>query len=142
MTSELPMICSPRFTGAFPHLSLRSQTHSGLNALTAYWKPTGGLRSVLRINYCNLQDFQKHIFSSNEEQIRTELWAVGSGHPSAAQFCFWRDHTCGSKAVGMARSAFQPESKNKIQVVGKMDAAMPTCCTTLRMQLPALWSNG
>lgn len=86
MTSELPMICSPHFTRAFPHLHSRSQTHFALNALTAYWKPTGNWCSVLRTNYVIFKISKRHIFSSNKEQILTELWAVGSGHPSATLY--------------------------------------------------------
>lgn len=82
MSSGLTTICSPCFTGAFPFLSSRrSQTHFGLNALTAYWKPTGCWCSILRINYVIFKISKRHIFSSNKEQI---LWAVGSGNPLAA----------------------------------------------------------
>lgn len=72
-----------RITGGFPHLR-RSQIHSGLNALTAYWKPTDGWCSVLRINYVIFKISKRHIFSSNKEQILTKLWTVGSGNPLAA----------------------------------------------------------
>lgn len=40
------------------------------------------------------------------------------------------------KGCWMARSAFQPESKNQIQVVGKNDMGMPTYCPILRLPLP------
>lgn len=72
------MTCELHFAGDFSHLHGRSQIHSGLHILEAYWKPTGGWFCVLRIN-CVICKDSKGIFSFQQEP-NAELWTVGDGN--------------------------------------------------------------
>lgn len=79
MTSELPTIWSPRFAGAFSHLRGRSQTHSGLHTLDAYWKPTGSGFRVWRINYVICEDSKRRIFfPAQSSALSCGLRAMGT----------------------------------------------------------------